>query len=588
MAKAIYARKSTEQEAGETGDSISIERQVENARAFAAEKKWSVADKHVYRDEAISGTRFNRPGLLAMLDAVKRGEIDTVICMDETRLGRGQWGMSKLLETLTVAKIAIWYYRTKRQLDLSTALGKFMEGVTSYSSEAYSEAVSSWTSDGLAKKARDGYATGTPPFGYKLQKVHPEREKGPKILVIDKSTADVVRRVFTMSAEGNGITKIAHKLNADPATRSLRKWSPPGVRDMLHNDTYRGVVIFGRTRTKVVDSKYVKEKVPEAAWVRVEKPELRIIDEALWHAVHARQAVVFKTFLRAKTARLCKDGKTRSGLLQGRPEASASESKHLLAGFVKCQHCGGSMVVWSQSTKGSYRYLTCGKHRSGGDAMCSNGRSIPLTALEKAVVSALKAHVTPESAERATRELAEDAAESPERAAATRDGLTADLGRLEKRIARLVDELVESSESQAIRAALKNAEAAQVQIKARLAQIDSAQEAVTAWTKAGHRERVDQLLGGWQEALSGEPVVGRQVLRKLGVKIEIKVKDNGTVIWMLAGTFGRALAGVVGEPKWVLSAEVPGEPVDLGAEIKGLVEAVEATSTLDARGGATS
>ena len=54
MIAAIYARKSTEQ-TGADADAKSVARQIDNARAFAASKGWTVADAHIYADDAISG-----------------------------------------------------------------------------------------------------------------------------------------------------------------------------------------------------------------------------------------------------------------------------------------------------------------------------------------------------------------------------------------------------------------------------------------------------------------------------------------------------------------------------------------------------
>jgi hypothetical protein len=59
MIAAVYARKSTEQ-TGADADAKSVARQIENARAFAAAKRWAVADAHVYADDAISGAETKR------------------------------------------------------------------------------------------------------------------------------------------------------------------------------------------------------------------------------------------------------------------------------------------------------------------------------------------------------------------------------------------------------------------------------------------------------------------------------------------------------------------------------------------------
>jgi DNA invertase Pin-like site-specific DNA recombinase len=50
----IYARKSTDQSELED-EQKSVVRQIANARAFATQKGWTVAENHIYTDDGISG-----------------------------------------------------------------------------------------------------------------------------------------------------------------------------------------------------------------------------------------------------------------------------------------------------------------------------------------------------------------------------------------------------------------------------------------------------------------------------------------------------------------------------------------------------
>ena len=73
MIAAIYARKSTD-DSERNEDARSTTRQIEHAREFAAKRGWTVADDHIYADEAISGaewkhrTQFNR--LISVVEPV--------------------------------------------------------------------------------------------------------------------------------------------------------------------------------------------------------------------------------------------------------------------------------------------------------------------------------------------------------------------------------------------------------------------------------------------------------------------------------------------------------------------------------------
>src|SRR5262245_38700184 len=91
MIAAIYARKSTEQN-GVGDEEKSVTRQIEHAKAYAAQKGWTVSEDHVYVDDGISGAEFvKRPGFLRLMNALKpKPPFQVLIMSEESRLGREQ------------------------------------------------------------------------------------------------------------------------------------------------------------------------------------------------------------------------------------------------------------------------------------------------------------------------------------------------------------------------------------------------------------------------------------------------------------------------------------------------------------------
>src|SRR3954463_10233517 len=82
MRAAIYARVSNErQERQQT-----IERQLAALRAWA--EGHQLSDRHVFRDEGYSGARLDRPGLDALRDAVRDGEVEVRGVLAPDRLTR--------------------------------------------------------------------------------------------------------------------------------------------------------------------------------------------------------------------------------------------------------------------------------------------------------------------------------------------------------------------------------------------------------------------------------------------------------------------------------------------------------------------
>jgi hypothetical protein len=86
-------------------------------------------DRHVFTDDAISRAEFQkRPGLLALLNAAKRREIDAVVCRDETRLGGDTFRSGIVVQDLRSADVRLFYYASGEQVTLDSSTDKIMLG----------------------------------------------------------------------------------------------------------------------------------------------------------------------------------------------------------------------------------------------------------------------------------------------------------------------------------------------------------------------------------------------------------------------------------------------------------------------------
>src|SRR5215472_6570720 len=161
MRAAVYARKSTAED-GKHEDAKSCTRQVEHARLYAAQKGWTIATEHVFVDDAISGAldETRRPGLRALLAAAdaRPRAFDVLIVAADDRLARDQWTAAIILARLQKANVALHYYLEGRQVDLSGAVGKFMEAARSAPSSTARARRPTWST---ASSARRGPATFT-------------------------------------------------------------------------------------------------------------------------------------------------------------------------------------------------------------------------------------------------------------------------------------------------------------------------------------------------------------------------------------------------------------------------------------------
>jgi len=173
---------------------------------------------------------------------------------------------------------------------------------------------------------------------------------------------------------------------------------------MLHQELYRGRMVWGRTRSKDRSGRtglLVKQDKPA---VTLNRPDLVIIDETLWNVLHTR--------LREARTKYLRDG---NGRLLRKPFGPARSSA-LLSGFGTCVICGGGM---SHVTRGSrqyvrpYYYVCCRNHKQG-KAGCPNDfrqraevvDSIFLEGLQREVLTpAVTRRILELAAERLRREM---------------------------------------------------------------------------------------------------------------------------------------------------------------------------------------
>ena len=169
---------------------------------------------------------------------------------------------------------------------------------------------------------------------------------------------------------------------------------------------------------------------PERDWVmRLEAPELRIVDDALWAAAHRRLEDTRASYLWAT-----------NGKLNGRAlAAKAIESKYLLTGFAQCALCGGSMMARSRDygSRRRYSYL-CGYHHQRGRTVCVNGLEAPMDTTDHAVLASVEHDLLrPEIVERAIELAIDELRPDRDMLGRRRADILAEIRRLDRELSRL-------------------------------------------------------------------------------------------------------------------------------------------------------
>lgn len=365
MRAAIHARRSTDQQ------ETSLARQIDDARTFAAHRSWTVQKEHIFYVDDVSGAVTHRPDLDALMAAASASPrpFDVLIIQNEDRITRVMWQQLGFISQLQERGIRVFRYSDGQEVRGATAAEKLMMAVNGFQSEAERERLVQRTREASHWRGRNGWVVGGVLYGYDNVRVgdgpgsHVDR-------VINAEQAAVVRRIFREYAEGGSQRGIAHGLNEDgiPSPRAGRRgtgtWAASAVRSILVNQHFRGEIIAGRKRREIRGGRKVFVDVPEAEWMRVDREDLRIIDEATWKAVAAR--------------------------FQKRPafQPRGRQPRGILVGNMLCGTCGGRMYLVGGTGALTRRYA-CGRRHQGGHVACSNATKRPGTLLDRAVAEAM-------------------------------------------------------------------------------------------------------------------------------------------------------------------------------------------------------
>ncbi|MEF9958477.1 MAG: recombinase family protein [Niameybacter sp.] len=188
MKVAIYSRKSKTSDKGE-----SIDNQIHMCKEYAA-AHFEDPEFSIFEDEGFSGGNINRPQFKILIDEIKKGMYDVLMCYRLDRISRNVSDFSSTLDLLT--KHSIGFVSIKENFDTTTPMGRAMIHISSVFAQLERETIAERVTDNLLELAKLGrWLGGTSPLGYKSQKVSYEtggKTKYYSILEQDLVTASIV------------------------------------------------------------------------------------------------------------------------------------------------------------------------------------------------------------------------------------------------------------------------------------------------------------------------------------------------------------------------------------------------------------
>ena len=156
-----------------------------------------------FTDDGVSGTRFDRPGFLAMMEEVEAGRVEAIVIKDMSRLGRDYLKVGQVMEILRQRGVRLIAINdgvdSLKGDDDFTPFRNIMNEF--YARDTSRKIRSVFKSKGMSGK----HLTGTVIYGYLWDE---KREHW----LVDEEAAEVVRRIFSLTMEGYGPYQIARKL----------------------------------------------------------------------------------------------------------------------------------------------------------------------------------------------------------------------------------------------------------------------------------------------------------------------------------------------------------------------------------------
>ena len=329
---------------------------------------------------------------------------------------------------------------------------------------------------GLRGQLERGFATGGATYGYTTTPIPDSTRPGEFVghrIEIEPIEASVVRQVFEWFADGIMLTTIIRRLHEQgtPAPRkgcANGQWRRGAIRRMLANTRYTGQLVWGRTRAeRRPGSRRVRLRaVPQSDWHIAERPELRIVPDALWQRVQARRRQLKEAV----------SGQRQPGRTLLRGAVPSLHGQQLFAGALRCGVCGKtiSVVSTNKAKKRLYRYYGCGHFARNGVTACTNQVTVAVDLADRYLLAGLDAELRRDTtvqyiADRLTSALRAHADARPKR----HEDLTRQREVIHLKIQRLVLAVEDSTSSTSLLGALAAREAEATALDADLGALEA-------------------------------------------------------------------------------------------------------------------
>lgn len=391
---AIYSRKSRF-----TGKGDSIENQIEMCKEHILKFISNDVKFSIYEDEGFSGGNINRPAFQRLMNDIKHGNVNLLICYRLDRISRNVADFSSVLDFLQEHKVD--FISIKEQFDTSSPMGRAMIYIASVFAQLERETIAERIKDNMLEMAKKGKWTGGKlPLGFTSKKTSYIDEEGKKRFKVtlehDTKDLDFVKLLYEKYIELGSLHKLetyTHENNIRSASGKIfekstlkiilqnpiyvkcdenvinyfenKGWSVYGKPDGLHS-----LLSYNKTEVAKKDGKLTKRNKDESESLVAISDVKGYIDSSLWLKVQYQFKKNKDTFPRL--------GKTHNALLVGK---------------LFCGNCGTRMIIQhgrtSIKTGLKNFYYVCSLKKTSKKKLCA-AHNVKTDFLENLVLNALE------------------------------------------------------------------------------------------------------------------------------------------------------------------------------------------------------
>ena len=373
---ALYCRLSRDD--GTDSESNSIANQKKLLQSYA--KSHGLTNTKIYTDDGYTGTNFNRPGFQALIDDIEMGLISVIIVKDMSRLGREYLQVGYYTERYfpdhDIRFIAVNDgIDTITGVDESTELAPFRNVMN----EFYARDISRKVRSAHNIRGRAGEPLSQPPYGYMKD---PQNKKR---WIVDPEASLVVKEIFRLFLEGNGLDTIARILQDEGHLNCTSYWAEKGISrggkkiqpnpykwkcstisGILHRQEYCGDIVNFKTSSKNFKNHKRIDNPPED-WVIFKDVHEPIIERSAFEKVQKML-----------------------GNVKHRAPKEDNGPKSIFCDLLYCADCGKKLWYHTNTVNKDIHYFSCSNYEKDYRGTCKSRHYIRADAVATIVEMELR------------------------------------------------------------------------------------------------------------------------------------------------------------------------------------------------------